>query len=145
MSVIAICTIGAALCVAAYQLSLKHSVRVSSLRTWHVELAVVAWILTIVGSATGGNWREWLGSGAVLLSFAHAQVSDRFQAREAARTNPGVECHRWSNRYFAAREVAWFAYFATGHCWSALVGCAVFIAYGPWRKWWRTKYPLESV
>lgn len=143
LTIAAVCTLGAVLCIAAYHLSLKREVRVSSLRTWHVEAGVVAAVLATVAIVTDGGWREWLGAGAVLLSFAHAQISARFAEKEAVKAKPDVECHRMSGRYFAAREIAWFAYFATGRCWSALVGCVVFLMYGPWRKWWRNRHPLD--
>ena len=103
---------------------------------------VVAATLAVVVIATGNHWREWIGSVGVLGSFAHASVGERLAEREAARRVPTVDCHRWSGRYFALREVAWFAYFATGRCWSALVGCVLFLLYPAWRRGWRARNPL---
>ena len=107
------------------------------LRTWQVEAAVVALVLSAVTIATGSAWREWIGAVGVLGTFLHAQVADRMAEAEAARPAPTVACHRYAGRYFVLREVAWFAYFATGRCWSALVGCALFLVYPIWRRWWR--------
>lgn len=112
-------------------------------RTWHGEVAVVAATLAVVVIATGNAWREWIGAAGVLGSFCHAQIGVRFAEADAARTVPAVHCHRWSGRYFALREVAWFAYFATGRAWSALVGCVLFLVYPLWRKWWRRRNPLQ--
>ena len=111
-------------------------------RTWHAEAAVVAATLAVVVIATGNAWREWIGAAGVLGSFLHATVGDRLAEREAARHVPTVDCHRWSVRYFALREAAWFLYFATGRAWSALVGCVLFLVYPVWRKWWRRRNPL---
>lgn len=117
--------------------------RAPEFRTWQLEFAAVALALGAVAWASGGG-REWLAAAGVLGSFGHAQVSDRLAEREAARERPAVACHAMAGRYFIAREVAWVAYFATGRCWSALVGCAVFLAYPPWRRWWRRRRPLAT-
>lgn len=138
------------------------------MRTWQVEAVVVVVVLAVVVLATGGAAREWIGALGVLGSFLHAQVGDRLAEREAEReaeahgeTAPGsvlgsgpnpaptaapgtasgaaVSCYRWAGRYFVLREIAWFAYFASGRCWSALVGCGVFLVYPLWRRWWRLR------
>lgn len=114
------------------------------MKTWQAEAVAVAVVLAAVVLATGGVAREWIGAAGVLGSFLHGQVSDRLAEREAARSAPAVACHRWAGRYFVLREVAWLAYFATGRCWSALVGCAVFLAYPTWRRWWRFRHPLSE-
>lgn len=116
-----------------------------NVRTWQVEAAVVALVLAVVVLATGNHTREWIGAAGVLGSFLHAQVSDRLAEREASRAIPAVTCHRMARIYFVTREIAWFAYFATGRCWSALVGCALFLIYPAWRRWWRVRHPLETV
>lgn len=113
------------------------------IRTWHLEAFMVAVVLAFVAVATGNHWREWVCAAGVLGSFMHAQVSDRLAEREASRAVPAVDCHRMARVYFIACEIAWFAYFASGRCWSALVGCALFLAYPAWRRWWRTHRPLE--
>ncbi len=114
------------------------------MKTWHAEAFVVAAVLAAVVIATGNHWREWIGAAGVLGSFLSAQVADRLAEREASRPVPTVACHRWSGRYFVGREVAWFAYFATGRCWSSLIGCGLFLAYPAWRRWWRVRHPLDA-
>lgn len=112
-----------------------------TIRTWHLEALVVALALAAVCLATGNHPREWVGAVGVLGSFLHAQVSDRLAEGEAHAETPSTPCHPWAGRYFVLREVAWVAYFATGRCWSALVGCGVFLAYPVWRGWWRARHP----
>jgi hypothetical protein len=125
-----------------------------SIRTWQVELAVVAAVLLAVFLATRGGAVEAVGSLAVLASFAHGQVADRM-AEHARLTdelacgvceNAGIprvaaralaHCWRWSTRYFVAKELLWLVYFVAHRSWSALVGVGVFLAYPLWRKWWR--------
>lgn len=109
------------------------------MRTWQGELAGVAIILGAVLLVTHAPWIEVVGSAAVLASFAHAQVSDRLAEREAARQTPDVHCHAWARRYFLVKEALWLVYFVTKGAWSALVGCAVFLAYPAWRTWWRRR------
>lgn len=114
------------------------------MKTWRLEAAVVAVVLAVVVLATGNHPREWIGATGVLGSFLHAQVSDRLAEREASRATPAVDCHRMARVYFIGREVAWLTYFATGRCWSALVGCALFLLYPAWRRWWRAHHPMEA-
>ena len=108
------------------------------LRTWHVELAVVAAVLLAVVFATGGGWLELLGAGAVTLSFAHAQVADRLaELARDVRDQTLAPCHRWASRYLVGKETLWLVYFVAHRSWSALAGVALFLAYTPWRRWWR--------
>lgn len=109
------------------------------IRTWQGELAVVAAVLGAVLFATKAPIVEIVGSGAVLASFAHGQVSDRLAEKEAARERPEVHCHAWARRYFLTKEALWLGYFVAKGAWSALVGCAVFLAYPAWRAWWRRR------
>jgi hypothetical protein len=112
------------------------------MRTWHFELAAVVAILAGTVIVTGAPPIEWVAAGGVAASFAHGQVSDRLAAKEAARTVPEVDCHRWSRRYFVAKEILWLSYFIARGAWAALVGCGVFLAYPVWRAWWtRTNAP----
>ena len=113
-------------------------------RTWHAESAVVLAALSGVALATHGGWVEWLGAAAVYCGFCHASVAERLREREAARAQPSVECHRMSLVYFLAKEVMWFVYFVQLHAWSALVGCAIFMAYPFWRRWWRRRHPMSE-
>lgn len=112
------------------------------MKTWHLELAVIASVLGTVAALSGGPV-EWIGAGAVVLSFAHAQVADRLAEREAAREVATVDCHRWATRYLVGKEVLWCAFFVLHHAWSALAGVALFLAYPAWRRWWRAQAPLD--
>lgn len=67
-----------------------------AVRTWHAELAFVVLVLAAVAALSGGGSVEWVGVGAVSLSFAHAQVADRLAEREASRAVAGVDCYRWA-------------------------------------------------
>lgn len=112
-------------------------------RTWHFEWAVVIVILSVVNIITHASWIEWIGAGAVLLSFGHAAISDRMAERQAAMTKPDVDCYRWSWRYFAGKETLWILYFILHHSYSALVGCFVFLAYPAWRSLYRSWRPIK--
>lgn len=108
-----------------------------TIRTWQAELATVATVLGTVLVVTQAPVVEVIGSSAVLVSFAHVQVSDRLAEREAARDRPEVHCYAWARRYFITKEILWLGYFVSKGAWSALVGCALFLAYPAWRAWWR--------
>jgi hypothetical protein len=108
-------------------------------RTWHFELLTVGLTLGAVLIATRAPLVEMVGSGAVLASFAHGQVSDRLAEKDAARAVPEVHCVAWARRYFLAKEALWLVYFVTKGAWSALVGCTVFLAYPAWRAWYRRR------
>lgn len=107
------------------------------IRTWQIELFVVASIEFAVALVFGRTAFELLGALAVTLSFAHGQVADRLAENEAARLSPDVECHRWATRYFVGKEIVWISYFVGLGAWSALVGAGLFVAYPLWRRWWR--------
>lgn len=107
------------------------------IRTWMVELAVVAIVMSAVTIAGGNEPLEWLGSAAVLAAFAHGQVADRLAAAEARRNSPDVDCHRWGSRYWFAKEALFAAYFVGHESWAALGGVAVFLVYPVWRTAWR--------
>lgn len=112
------------------------------MRTWHIEIAIVAAVLTAVALVTGPGLIELVGAAAVTLSFAHTQVADRLAEREAARSSASVACHRWAARYLVGKEVLWLAYFVAHRSWSALAGVVLFLGYAPWRRWWRSRHPL---
>lgn len=112
------------------------------MKTWHIELAVVATTLLIVAFASGGSVVEVVGALAVTLSFAHGQVADRLAEREAARAVAGVHCYRWATRYFVGKEALWCLYFVAHHSWTALAGVALFLVYPVWRRFWRARKPL---
>jgi hypothetical protein len=112
-------------------------------KTHYAEWAVVAVILAGVNLLTRAKAIEWIGAGAVLLSFGHASISDRMAEKQARMSAPDVECYRWSVRYFAGKEVLWVVYFIMHHSYSALVGCGVFLVYPFWRVVYRRWKPLD--
>jgi len=113
-------------------------------RTWHLEMLVVAAVLLVVNGVTHGGGLELVGAGAVLLSFGHAQVADRLAEREAAREHASVECHRFATRYLVGKESLWLVYFVLHHSWSALAGVGLFLVYPSWRRFWRARKPLAA-
>lgn len=108
--------------------------------TWVFESTVALLALSVVAIICGNRALEWVGVGAVWLSFMHGQVSDRLVERQAACATPDVHCWRWSRIYFAGKELLWVAYFVAHRSYSALVGCALFLAYPVWRAWYRKAY-----
>ncbi len=114
------------------------------MKTWVIELGVVAVILLgVTLGLGGGSFIELIGSAAVLVSFAHGQVADRLAEKEAARAIPDVSCFRWLLIYFITKEFLWAIYFVMHHSYAALVGIAVFLLYPIWRKVYR-KYWVNN-
>lgn len=109
----------------------------TTFRTWQLESAVALGVLSLVAVLGGNHATEWLGVGAVWLSFMHGQVSDRLVERQARLERPEVHCWRYSRLYFAGKELLWVAYFVAHRSYAALVGCALFLAYPVWRAWYR--------
>lgn len=112
------------------------------IRTWHIEMLVVAAVLAAVALLSGGGWTELLGAAAVTLTFGHAQVADRLAERDAARERPSVACHRWATRYLVTKETLWLLYFVIHKSWAALAGVFLFLAYPIWRRFWRLRKPM---
>ena len=81
--------------------------------------------------------KELIATAAVFFGFMHAQVSSRMQEKESEKTVPDVECWKWSNRYFVAKEIFWIAFFIVSQSYSALIGCVIFAVYPIWRKYYR--------
>jgi hypothetical protein len=107
------------------------------LRTWQIEAAVALLALATIAIISGNSAIEWVGVGAVWLSFMHGQVSDRLVERQAKLDTPDVHCWRFARAYFIGKELLWVAYFIAHRSYSALVGCALFLAYPAWRAWYR--------
>lgn len=114
------------------------------MRTWQFELLVVTGILASVTFFTGNQPVDWLATLAVATSFAHGQITDRLAEREAARPVASVECYELARLYFFVKEILWCCVFVLHHTWPALVGAGLFLVYPFWRKWWRSKYPINN-
>lgn len=103
---------------------------------------LVVGVVLVAIALIGGGALELVGAGAVLLSFGHAQVADRLAEREAARDAATVKCHRFATRYLVGKESLWLVYFVLHRSWTALAGVGLFLAYAPWRAWWRRVHPI---
>lgn len=122
---------------------------VASVRTWHIEAAVVAAVLLVVAFASGASGVEFIGAGAVQLGFMHGQIADRLHEAHVLPEGTGakthaVECARWMWRYWCAKEVLWIAYFVVHESYAALAGAGVFLAYPLWRRLWRSGWPCAG-
>lgn len=138
------------------------------MRTWTIEVVLVAGVLVGTLAATGrlAHQAEWVGALAVLLTFCHVQVADRLAEAERARAEAQasearekiltpaeltkaeeavrhlghhVECHAWARRYLVSKELCWLVYFTLLGAYSALVGVGVFLAYPVWRAWYKRR------
>lgn len=107
-------------------------------RTWHIEAALVAIVLSTVAWVSGKGLIEWVGTLAVFFTFLHASVADRLSEGPAAERS-GVECAWKVSWYFYIKEFLWCIYFAWLGAWSALAGAGLFVAYGLWRRAWRNR------
>ena len=116
-------------------------------KTWHLEMLVVALVLSTVAFFSDKGWVEWVGALAVLLTFAHVQVADRLAEQaaleEQAKGEVTVDCHRWARRYLVGKEICWLVYFIVLGAYSALVGVGVFLLYPIWRHQYRKRWPYE--
>lgn len=115
-----------------------------TLRTWHVESAVVLAALSLTALVAGGAPLQWLGVLAVWLSFGHAQIADRMAEREAARPVPSVHCYRKATAFYVGKELAWVTLFLASHAYAAVVGSILFLAYPAWRRLWRRLHPITA-
>jgi hypothetical protein len=115
------------------------------MKTWHIEMAVVATVLLVLNIVTGKLFTiEALAAVAVLLTFGHAQVADRMAEQEELREKPSVNCFRMLWFYFIGKEIFWLLYFFLNHSFSALVGVITFLLYPAWRRAYRRKYPVNA-
>ena len=107
------------------------------------EMFFVFVVLAVVAFFSGNRLVEWVGVFAVLLTFAHATVANRMSERQALMLEPDVECYKWSDRYFVAKELLWFSYFLLHRSYAALVGVFIFLLYPFWRRLYRKMRPLN--
>lgn len=115
------------------------------MKTWQKEALVVGVILFGTALLSRAPAIEYIGSLAVLFTFMHAQVGFRFSEAAQNQVSEPVSCHKLSTRYFLAKEVLWFSYFAMLGAWSALIGVLVFLLYPFWRKHYRLRRGCKSV
>jgi hypothetical protein len=114
------------------------------LPTWAYEAAAVAvLLLATTALLTPGRLADWLAAAAVQFSFHHASVADRLAESEASRPAPSVHCHRSQRHYLIAKELFWVAAFLLSGLYPPLVGSCVFLLYPYWRRWYRSRRPLQ--
>jgi hypothetical protein len=107
-------------------------------KTWKIEMAVVAAILLIVNIFTSRLFTiEIISAVAVLLTFCHAQISSRLTEQQSLIDKPTVDCYRKLFYYHIGKEICWLLYFLLNHSYSALVGVFVFLLYPLWRKYYK--------
>jgi hypothetical protein len=113
------------------------------LKTWYFETFFVALVLFLIIFFTKNVWREYVGGLAVLLSFGHGSIAERFREKEEKKNNPDVACFQYSLYYFIGKELCWLCYFIATKSYSALVGVVIFLVYPFWRKFWRYIHPID--
>lgn len=104
------------------------------LRTWMIEAAIVFVVIFMPFLFKKFQWSEFLASLAVMMTFKHAQISDRMQELQALMPKPDIHCYRWSNRYFFIKEILWISFFLKTKSYAALLGSFIFFLYPIWRK-----------
>ncbi len=116
-------------------------------KTWHLEQTFVAIILSTVALITKKGAVEWMGVGAVYLTFGHIVIAERLREAEASRAERQekilVECYKKLDWYYYGKETFWLFYFILLLAYSALVGIFVFLLYRPWRKYYRKYVPAK--
>ena len=115
---------------------------IDKIKTWHIEAAVIFVALAATVLVSGNHWKEWIGAGAVMLSFLHAQIADRLAEAQKKLIVPNISCYPLANRYLTSKEVLWITYFIVSGAWSAMTGAVLFALYPFWRKYYRTKIKL---
>lgn len=109
------------------------------MKTWKIEMAVVAAVLLLVNLLSHRLFTiEIVSTIAVLLTFGHAQISARLSEQQSLAEKPTVDCYRKLYLYYVGKEVCWFLYFLVNQSYSALVGVIVFLLYPLWRKYYLT-------
>lgn len=111
----------------------------NKLRTWHLELAVVATTLVVLTYFLANNLDNWIATLAVAITFGYTQISDRLAEKQKLLPDPSVECYWKLNYYFWAKEIIWVILFIRIHSYAALGGCVIFALYPFWRKFYRFK------
>lgn len=99
-------------------------------------MAALLLLSTIVGPELG--WRQALGGSAVMVTFLHAQVSDRLR-EYAAGDISSPECAHLERAYYIGKEVLWLVYFLSLGAYAPIIGTMGFLLYPKWRAYHRRK------
>ncbi len=113
-------------------------------QTNKVEGAIVLAVLALTNLATHRGWQEIVGVLAVFYAWQHVSVANRLAeaaAQVPAAGQTDVHCQALLQSCLYKKEILWVVYFLLIGANAALVGCAVFLAYGPWRRLWRRYHP----
>lgn len=116
----------------------QKEVKRKGIRTWQYEALIAALVLSVIPIIHRSGW-EAINAFAVLMSFMRMQIADRHSAASERSANPEVECWKWNWRYVFAGEITWIVSFVHSQMWSSLVGCALFLMYPVWRKYYKTR------
>lgn len=111
-------------------------------KTWYFESAFAAVTLAVCALLRGSP-SDWLSATAVFFTFQHGSVAERLRERQAVKQLADVACHRRLDFYLYCKETLWVAFFLVNKSYPALIGCALFLLYPQWRKWWRRRHPLK--
>jgi len=109
------------------------------MRMWMKEAFVVFVLLGIV-CIFKTEWREYLASLAVFVTFMYVQVNSRMQEAEAKREVPSVHCYKIGLWYFYIKEIMWAVLFISLKSWSSLIGVIILLIYPYWRKFYLKTY-----
>lgn len=108
-----------------------------TLRTWQME---AGGMLALLCGTAGLEWYAGadpigtlLSGAAVFSTFLHGQVSDRLRAYATRTSADTPDCARLETRYYIAKELLWFAFFAWMVKPTAIIGTAAFLLYPVWR------------
>jgi hypothetical protein len=122
--------------------------RTFKVQTYVIEYVFVGIILIAVAIIAKKGIIEWIGVVAVFLTFGHASIAERLREREELRhlkrSPVEVHCYWKLPYYFYAKETLWFVYFILLGAWSALAGVMLFLAYTPWRNYYRKWHPVKE-
>jgi hypothetical protein len=119
-----------------------------NINTYIIEYFFVAFVLISVAIISNKGGIEWVGVAAVFLTFGHASIAERLREREEIRKMKKdpveVNCYYKLPYYFYLKEICWFIYFIYLGAYSALCGVILFLAYDPWRKYYRKYHPIKN-
>lgn len=114
------------------------------MRTWVKEALVMATVLALstgLAAYQEGSFSlvHGLSFMAVLVTFLHAQVSDRLREYAEKLKPISPDCAYLERVYYLTKELLWVATFMAMRNYPALIGTVGFILYQRWRKWWRSR------
>jgi hypothetical protein len=110
------------------------------MKTWKWELLIVGTILCLTTYFLQNTRINWLTTVAILLTFQHAQISDRLQEGQKIMKNPDVKCYWKLDKLFVAKELIWILTFFIIGNYAAIIGSILFAIYPVWRRLYRKRH-----